>query len=399
MLAFFSISAGLWENFRQLWLQEQGFSATEISFIISLGAILSIGGIILAGHFLKMSQLKTMVASALSIKLVNFFILLGLSQQVSHPLIIISIVVDILTSCLIITSAYPLITIVMKSSQAYSRRKLVEYLFRDVGIMIGGLIFGRSLFGILIDYNLCIMVSALFLVLSLFVLSRVRLTSTQLSPAPHKSVVRLVVHDRIQILYMVYAFLTPAAFMTALGLKMLMLTGYLNLSISAATGFVLFAGLAADILGVLALRYFTPKNDYLSLTLKFGTRLLAYIIAILANNPFIFLLAIIWAIMVSTIFEDVCDGYYINAIDNNYQLRYGTLRYVVAYFGEAVGMLFCGVIFGFGPAAMLGLASGLTVIQLLVAYSLIYLRHRQRCSSRPLRDAQYNERTITHDSD
>lgn len=31
MLAFFSISKGLWENFRQLWLQDNNLNATEIS--------------------------------------------------------------------------------------------------------------------------------------------------------------------------------------------------------------------------------------------------------------------------------------------------------------------------------------------------------------------------------
>ena len=30
MLAFFSISIGLWENFRQLWLQDNNFSPTDI---------------------------------------------------------------------------------------------------------------------------------------------------------------------------------------------------------------------------------------------------------------------------------------------------------------------------------------------------------------------------------
>ena len=46
MLAFFSISMGLWENFRQLWLQDNGFSATNISNIISIGTLISVIGII-----------------------------------------------------------------------------------------------------------------------------------------------------------------------------------------------------------------------------------------------------------------------------------------------------------------------------------------------------------------
>ena len=37
MLALFSISVGLWGNFRQLWLQDNNFSVTNISNILSIG--------------------------------------------------------------------------------------------------------------------------------------------------------------------------------------------------------------------------------------------------------------------------------------------------------------------------------------------------------------------------
>lgn len=46
MLAFFSISIGLWGNFRQLWLQDNNFSAVQISNIISIGSLFSVIGII-----------------------------------------------------------------------------------------------------------------------------------------------------------------------------------------------------------------------------------------------------------------------------------------------------------------------------------------------------------------
>ena len=47
MLAFFSISVGLWENFRQLWLQDNNFSPINIGNIISLGTLISVFGIFL----------------------------------------------------------------------------------------------------------------------------------------------------------------------------------------------------------------------------------------------------------------------------------------------------------------------------------------------------------------
>ena len=40
MLAFFSISVGLWGNFRQLWLQDNNFAVTNISNILSIGTFI-----------------------------------------------------------------------------------------------------------------------------------------------------------------------------------------------------------------------------------------------------------------------------------------------------------------------------------------------------------------------
>ena len=58
MLAFFSISIGIWGNFRQLWLQDNGFSVLEISNILSLGTLISVLGIIFIGKFVSLSKLK-----------------------------------------------------------------------------------------------------------------------------------------------------------------------------------------------------------------------------------------------------------------------------------------------------------------------------------------------------
>lgn len=46
MLAFYSISIGLWGNFRQLWLENNSFSTTQISQILSMGTLLCALGIL-----------------------------------------------------------------------------------------------------------------------------------------------------------------------------------------------------------------------------------------------------------------------------------------------------------------------------------------------------------------
>ena len=58
MLALFSISVGLWGNFRQLWLQDNNFSVTNISNILSIGTLISVIIIGLIGKYIKLDKLK-----------------------------------------------------------------------------------------------------------------------------------------------------------------------------------------------------------------------------------------------------------------------------------------------------------------------------------------------------
>ncbi len=395
MLAFFSISVGLWENFRQLWLQENGFSAQDVSTITSIGMLISVVGIICVGQRLKASRLKNFMLVTLFLKTVDLLGLLSLDGSGQKLLINVCVAVDVLTSCLIVTSVYPLITTVIKSNRAYSRRKLVEYFFRDFGVLVGGILIGWHFLGLSLDYNGCLLVSAAFLVPGLMIMFGVDVRSTaSAANSSCSSVLKYIVNSKLQRFYMLYAFLAATSFAAALGLKMLALTNYLNFSAGLATNYLLIVGLLSDVIGVVALKHFTPKNDYLTLTLKFGLRLLSYIIVIFADDVFVALLAITWSILISTAYEDITDGYYINLVDNRHQFSYSTIKYVMSYLGEALGLLICGITYEFGIAAMLGVAAAITALQIVVAFYLIYLRHRRHRVRHSASRLRYNERML-----
>lgn len=376
-LAVFSISAGLWENFRQLWLEQNGYSATDISNLISLGTLVSVCGILLVGRFVKMSKIKYLMMVTLILRLLNMLAIFGLSGLNNRLLIDGCIVIDVLTAYLIITSIYPLLTTVAKSNTVYSRRKLVEYLFRDVGILIGGLTIGRQLGSLVFDYNSLLLVSALLLILAVFILYYTMISPTERSSQSQKfSAVKYVLRNKMQRTYMCYSLLSAMSFATAVGLKMLILTNLFDFSASTATNYLLVVGLLADGIGILALKFFTPKNDYVTMTLKFGIRIVAMMVAALTDNTFMCFIAFTWIILSSTAYENVSDGYYINVVDNRYQLKYNTLKYVVSVTGEAIGIFLCGQMYNLGINYILGLAAAITVVQLLIAYYLIRVRHR-----------------------
>lgn len=165
---------------------------------------------------------------------------------------------------------------------------------------------------------------------------------------------------------------------TALGLKMLMLTNYFAFSDSNATNYLLVVGLIADGIGILALKYLTPKNDYLTITIKFGIRFIGYVIAFVSDNLIVTLIAITWSLLISTSYENVCDGVYINRLENERQLSFANIRYITKFLGEAVGVFFCGIMYETGLRYMFGLSSVFMIFQIGLAYYLIHLRRVEK---------------------
>lgn len=374
MLALFSISIGLWGNFRQLWLQDNNFSVTQISNIISIGTFISVIGIALIGKYVTLNKLKKTLTLILTIKFINMLALYFLNGTNKTELIKLAIMIDIVMEYIIITSIYPLITTIVKSDTIYSKRKLTEYLFRDIGILFGGIFIGKSVAGILVNYNICLIISNVFLLISIFTMLNIKINKIEEKHSVKNSMVKYILKSKIMPLYLLDMFVGTTAMSTALGLKMLTLTNYFAFSDSIATNYLLIVGLIADGIGILALKYLTPKNDYLTITIKFGIRFIWYVVVFISNNLIITLIAITWSLLISTAYENICDGVYINRVENNYQLSFANIRYIIKFLGEAIGVFFCGIMYEIGLKYMLGLSAIFMIFQIGLAYYLIHLR-------------------------
>ncbi len=377
MLAFFSISIGLWNNFRQLWLEDNSFSVSNISNIISLGTLISVIAIALIGKYVKLNKLKNTLSIVLILKFVNMLFLYILNNSNLLLLINILIIIDIVTEYITITSIYPLITTLTKNGTIYSKRRLTEYLFRDIGILFGGIFIGKTISGILINYNVCLIISNIFLLISIFIIMTMRIDTSNEISKDKTSCLKIVLKSKIMYLYLIYTLIGTIAMSTALGLKMLTLTNYFNFSDNMATVYLLVIGLLADVFGIIALKYLTPKNDYLTITLKFGIRFLGYILAFFSNNLFIIIIAISWSIFISTAYENICDAVYINRLENRYQLSFSNMCHIIRFLGESIGVFLCGMMYEIGLKYMFGLSALFMVFQISIAYYLISLRKKE----------------------
>ena len=377
MLAFFSISIGLWNNFRQLWLEDNSFSVSNISNIISLGTLISVIAIAFIGKYVKLNKLKNTLVVVLILKFINMLFLYIFNKSNLLSVINILIIIDIATEYITITSVYPLITILNKSGTLYSKRRLTEYLFRDIGILFGGVFIGKTISGILIDYNVCLIISNIFLLISIFVITTIKLDTRDEKKENKNSCFKIILKSKIIYLYLIYVLIGTIAMSTALGLKMLVLTNYFGYSDNVATNYLLIIGLLADIFGIVALKYLTPKNDYLTITIKFGIRFIGYILAFISNNLIITIIAISWSIFISTSYENICDGVYINRLDNKYQLSFSNICHIVRFLGESIGVFLCGMMYEIGLRYMFGLSAIFMIFQLGIAYYLINLRKKE----------------------
>ena len=125
ILLLFSISIGLWNNFRQLWMQDNGLDPTQISRILSYGTLFCVVGILIFSKYIKLNKIKNFITTALLIKIINLVILFFLNNRSLGTFINLSIIIDIIIERLIIISIYPLIVTIKKNNTLYSKRKLV----------------------------------------------------------------------------------------------------------------------------------------------------------------------------------------------------------------------------------------------------------------------------------
>lgn len=368
MLLYFAISAGLWANFKQLWLQSNGFNVGGISRLSSVATFAAAIIVFLVITNIKMEHIRNLVKISLIFKIVSMIMLVVLNKTEYNNLIKLFFIIDLVTEKIYITSIYPLITLYKKDNNFFSKRKLTEYIGRDLGVLVGAIFIGKTLFKLNINYNICLLVSILILIIALVEISFIKINDKVEYKKPK---IIKALKDKVTLTYFSYGLIGNIAYSTALGLKMLMLTNKLSFDVSGASWYFLIVGILADIIGIIALRYLNFKNKYLVMFIKFGIRMIMYFGSFISNNPMVFIIAITWSLLISTAYENVTEAPYINRIKTDYQLMFNNLRYFLWIIGEAIGLFVAGILYKYGIRYMLGFSSALILIQIIIQIILV----------------------------
>lgn len=351
-----------------------------ISQVLSLAGIICSIVLVIFCTKISLNNIKKLITSALCLKALTLIGLFFINHTGMILFIRIFIILDMVLEKIITTNIYPFIVTIKKDDRLYSKRKLVEYLFSDIGILIGGIFIGKTIANVVINYNLCLLIAILFLLCAFVTIINIKNqknTKTQEEKGNYKNVIAYIVKDKITRLYFIYLLVGNIGMNTGLGLKMLMLTNAFQFTDSMATNYLLVIGLFADLIGIIALKYLTPKSDYVTVTIKFGIRFSLYVLAFISNNLVICLIAMTWSILISTSYENIIDGIYINRVPNKYQVIFTNYRYIVGIIGTSIGMYLAGIIYQFGVHYLLGVSSLFMISQIEISYYLIYLREKE----------------------
>lgn len=379
MIIFFSISFGLWNNFRLLWLEENNLNPSEISRVMSLATFFGAISIIFISLKISMTNIKKLLSATLLIRIVSYLILYIGYQHLPTRVIAILFIFDIASYTVGYLAIYPLITRIIKNDKIYSYRKLTTYICQDLGVLLGGILLGFTIGNYIFDYNSFLLIALICLIIAFLSLSKVKLNEKiHYKNISVKDYLKILKKDKIDSLYLFYTLIGNISYNCALGMQMLILNNILDISSKSATFYFLLMGIIADIFGILALKKLTPKNDYLTILLKFGPRMLGYSLVFIIPTKEMTLIAITISLFLTTAYEDKTDAVYLNRIDTKYQLLFSNIRELVGSLGNAIGLYLTGILFVFGSKYIFGVAALIGYFQIALALYLVYLKKRYK---------------------
>ena len=161
-LAFFGFSIGLFDNYRDLWLSSNNISTLTISHIKSISYIITV--LVLFFFTLKVSssKLKNGITITIVLKMITSSILLCLNNTSNLFLIKFLMFFDIAFTQVIVSSIYPLMLKFARGDELYTKKEVIESLFNKLGFFLVSILLGKMIFGTVIDYNICLLLSLIF---------------------------------------------------------------------------------------------------------------------------------------------------------------------------------------------------------------------------------------------
>lgn len=344
-LGVFSFSAGLYNNYRQLWLAENGLSTLSISKVIMVAYVVTALALLYFSLKIPTKKLKLGVLVSCILKMITSALLICLNGSGHYFWIKFLMFFNIAFGEIILSSVYPLMLNIKKSDELYTKRESVESIADKIGFFLVSFLLGRTIGNFMFDYNKCLFLSTVFLFISFIILLFVDVEGKDSKSVTLKESFVYFGKNSAIYLYLFVIFIGSMAWASILGLKMLTLTDTIGLSSKVASYLILGFGILTNILAVLIVKYFKFKNDYVNILFKYGLRVLFYVAIFLTNSKLVLLVTIIYLLITDVTYGFVFSGYFMNNMKEKYILVFSVLKYCITLVGDGIGTYLCGLTF------------------------------------------------------
>ncbi len=345
-LILFSLSVGIFSNYREMWLQTNGLTPASISRIVCFANIITVLIFIFFTIKVSYKKLKVGVSFALILKLITSSLLYIINGSGNLFLIKFIMFFDIAFNELILSSIYPLMMSIHKDNEVYTKKKSYEEISNDVGFFLVSLLIGKYFFKHLFSYNSCLLLSICFIFLSLTVLLQVNNDEQSNNNSfDIKRAIKYLNEHKIIYLFLLVNFLSSVTWKSVVGMPILSLTTNLGFSLKNASFVFLFLGIISNILAILVVKHLHFKNNHLNMVFKYGIRIILYLLTFITNNKILLGVTFIYLFVLEMPFDFIIEGYFINKVKSEYSFLMTTLKYITSLLGQAVGIYLCGLVF------------------------------------------------------
>ena len=376
VLAFMSFSFGVWINYRQLWLQDVGFSVTGISKILSVALICSAIISFIISFFSTKVKTKNIVMMSIVFRALA---MTGLLFYMDNQYMIkMFMLLCIMCETIFSIAYYPLITTVNKSEETYRKQALISYLGKDAGVIVCGLLFGVVVGKIVFDLNACLFVGLISglmggIMLLLFEPTTIKKKRNIL---PIKKAIKNLFKSKITNYYLFTQFVVEISYGLVFGMMMLILTEYIKFSVGFSSVFIILCNVLGSIACSIFVKYGKNLTVKQSVLIKYGIRVILYGLAFLTGNIYVIILSIMVGYITARILDDKVNGTYIRKIETNSQFLFGNIRYFVISLGDGIGILIAGYLLQLSFRYLFLGVTFFTIMQILLHLDLITKKER-----------------------
>lgn len=382
VLIFFSLSGGIFYNFQEVWLADNGMSVSTISVIYSLCSLFTVTTIFFCSNAIKPHKIKKFVILFLLIKSLAIFSLFFLNNTGHQTLIKLFVIIDYALDTEIYTCIYPMISLIYKKDEMYAARGLTYSFMYYLGVALSALSLGRIIGSFVINNNFYVLIGGLLSLLSLVILSFTDIDKYyKQGNNDNKLLIKLLTKikkDKISIMYIISAFTGQIAQSCVLGMQISLIVNLYGVTSQIASIIYLVLGISSSFFGFIILWKLTFKNDYLNIGIKLLVRLILYTLALIFNNNFLSVIALMYPAFTADSHTHIIDAPYINRYEDKYSLAFCNLKDMTQYGGKALGILLCGIGITYGLKYIFGFALIFGIIQLILCYICLYLRNKEK---------------------